>query len=180
MTYQDQTPSPRGGMFRHALIFGGLAGGAVIIWNLLEYAFGVHGEHLSIRPYTATASLVFPIGAIACGIMRWRDLALGGAIRFSQAFGCALAIGLVFAASVALFSWIYVAAINPAFIDTLIANQAALMEKGGSSAEEVQKAVADARAAATPSTYAFAIFAQMLLSVFVVALFASVIVRRRS
>lgn len=166
-------------MFRHALIFGGGAGVVVVIWNLLEFALGIHGERISWRSYTALASMIFPVAAIAYGLIRWRDEALGGLIRFREAFGCGLAIGLIFSAVVALFSWVYVAAINPGLIETLIAHQAVVMQEAGSTAEEIQKTTEAFRAQATAGGYAFAVFAQMLISVFLVTLFASILLRRR-
>jgi hypothetical protein len=175
----ESTPPPAASLFRHVLVYGGAAGLAVIIWNLLEYAFGVHGEHISMRAYTALVSMIFPVAAIAYGLIRWRDKALGGLIRFREGFGCGLAIGLVFSAVVGAFNWVYVSFINPEIIDVLIANQVVVMQEAGSSPEEIAQVTETTRASATPGAYAFAVFAQMLISVFLVALFASILLRRR-
>ncbi|BET68778.1 hypothetical protein ASA1KI_36960 [Opitutales bacterium ASA1] len=171
-------PSPS--LARHALFSGGIAGAAVVVWTLLEFAFGFHGERIHLRQYSGLAAMVFPIAAIALGIMRWRDRGLGGTIRFSQAFGCGLAIGMVFAAIVGAFSWIYVSMINPSFIESLLAQYPALMQERGMTPDEIAAAMEVARARSTAGGYAFEVFAQMLISAFLIALFASVIVRRRS
>ncbi|MGH8019083.1 MAG: DUF4199 domain-containing protein [Opitutaceae bacterium] len=181
MNANDQeTPSrPNPGMFRHALIFGGGAGVAVIVWNLLEFAFGIHGDRISWWKYTGLASMMIPVAAIVIGLIHWRDKAFGGLIRFRDAFGCGLAIGLVFSATLAVFSWIYVGAINPGVIEAGIALRAVDMQEAGSTAEEIQKTTDLLRAKGTPGGYAFNLFALMLISLFFVSLFAAILLRRR-
>lgn len=165
---------------RHALLYGAGAGAGFAIWILVEYAISSRGDHLGFVQYASLISFVFPVAAISVGIMRWRDRRLGGHVRFAQAFSCALAIGLVFALSVGLFLWLYAGVLNTDFVPTLIEQQGKLMAQSGASPEEIDAAVEAAKASATAGTYAFAVFSKMLTSALLIALFASIIVRRRS
>ncbi len=176
----EQQPGPGAGLlFRLAFTYGGASGALASLWLLLEYAFGLHGDRLAIRQYSTLVAFAVPIASIALGVMRWRDHGLGGSIRFAQAFSCALAIGFVHAALFATCSLLYVASINPDFIPGLIDFQARTMEATGASTEEVADFRTAAAAHATARAYAFAVFAQTLLSTFIIALFASVVVRRK-
>ncbi|RME69500.1 MAG: DUF4199 domain-containing protein, partial [Verrucomicrobia bacterium] len=179
MNAENTAPPSFATLMRHAAIAGSLAAAGAFIWLLIEYALGFHGERLAQLQYMQMVGLAFPIAAIALGIMRWRDRVLDGRIRFSQAFGVGLAIGLFFAIDYAIFNWIYAAVINPGFIERIIEFQAQAMLEAGSTQEEVETAIEAARAHATAGSYGMAVAVQMLVASLIIALFAAVIVRRR-
>jgi hypothetical protein len=159
-------------------VFGGIAGAVGAIWILLEYAFGFHGARISDIRITTAASLVVPVVAIMVGIMRWRDRMLDGSIRFTQAAGVALAIGLVYSIIVAAFSGIYAAFINRDFLSALLAFQAQMMRDAGFSADDIAKQV-EAGKHATATSLAYARFVFWLGTSLVVSLISALLVRKR-
>lgn len=167
-------------LMRHSVIFGLMAVVAAFVWLMIEYAFGFHSERIGSAQIMKMVGLAFPIAAIALGIMRWRDRNLGGQIKFSQAFGVGLGIGMFFAIGFSLASWLYVTAINPDFIETMLQFQGQAMIDAGSTLEEAEQAVENARQIATARTYATAVLIQMLLASLIISLFASIVVRRKS
>lgn len=165
---------------RHAMFFGGVAGLIAGAWMMVDHALGFQTTRPDIGRITSLAALVVPVAATILGVMRWRDGPLGGSMRFAQAFGAALAIGLTFALVLAAAAWLHAAVIVPDLVMVkLEAYATALRASGRVQEAEIEPWLANARARATPASYAYQYFSATLIQNFVVALMAALAVRKR-
>lgn len=156
----------------HALMFGGAAGAITSAGRWAGFAFGFHGGVLD------TVLLFVPLVALILGVQHWRDDRLGGAIRFSQAFGAALAIGLVFATIEGLFGWLHAAVLEPGIVEIMVQFMRETLAKQGESAAAVDAAEATFRRNFSPAAYGQLMFVTGLVVSFVESLLASLFVRR--
>jgi hypothetical protein len=174
----DSTPSPSfRALARTAVLHGGAAGILWGLWMMGEYALGFMTTRPDIGRITMLIALIFPVGATIIGVMRWRDRELGGAIRFSQAFGTGLAIGAACAFAVVGLAWLH-AATAPGVVDATIDLQGAQIRARGAPADEVDAWVATTKATANAFSYAAGRLAPSLVTNLVIALVAAISVRK--
>jgi hypothetical protein len=117
-------------MYRMMLVYGFIAGAIAIATMTIDVSLGVHSLLVGYLILFATMSLIF------VGVKRYRDVALGGVIRFTTAAGLGLGIAAV-ASIVYVIGWeLYLASTHYTFFDHYM--QAMVEEKraeGASSAE---------------------------------------------
>lgn len=165
---------------RHALLYGAAAGAIGGGMMLADYALGFQTERAHIGRWTYLLGLVIPIAAVVLGMTSWRNHVLGGRIRFAQAFGMALAIGLVFAIVMGLTAWWQTAQLAPDLIHQRIDQQAiAAAQRPDANPEEIARQVELAKASATPRTYAKMMFTMALVHAFFVGLVAAITVPKK-
>jgi hypothetical protein len=167
-------------LVRHAALYGGIAGVLSGAWMILEYALGFQTVKPEIGRITALAALIFPVGAMILGVMRWRDRVLGGSMKFTQAFGAALAIGLVFSVVFAGAAWLHAGVLVPDLVITKIeAYATALRAAGKVPVADIDKWLETERARANAGTYAYQYFSGSLIQSLVIALMAAISVRKK-
>ncbi len=104
-------------MTRFALLFGGIAGGLICL-NFIWSAFAVRSAEPGAYGSEWVGYLVMfvALSSIFIGVKRYRDLELGGVIRFGQALQLGLMITLV-ASALYVVGWeIHLALTDHAFI----------------------------------------------------------------
>lgn len=182
MAETNTTPSPPSPIrfARHALLYGAAAGVLGGAFMIADYALGFQTEHVEIGRWTYLVALVIPIAAIIFGLTSWRNRVLGSRIRFVQAFGMALAIGLVFAGLLGLSAWLQTTKLAPDLIERRIDLQAiAAAQQPNANAEEIARQVDLAKKSTTPETYAKMVFTRALMHSFFVGLIAAVTVPKK-
>lgn len=126
---------------RYIVVYGGLSGAVVILTLMAGLTFGMDSIF-------ATATFGYLVMLVALtfifvGVKRYRDMELGGVIRFGRAFLMGLGIA-AFAGVIYVTVWeIYLAATGYAFIDTYTASVLAGYEKSGMGAEALAAARAE-------------------------------------
>lgn len=168
------------GFLNHAAKYGGIAGVAGGLWMIVDYALGFQTDKVHIGKWTSIIAMVVPIAAVILGMMHWRNKALGGRIRFVQAFGMALAIGLIFSGCMAGAAWLQASKFAPDLLERKIEQQAVIAaQRPDANPEEITKQVELARQSATPVTYAKVVFSMMLMQSLFVGLIASITVPKQ-
>lgn len=176
-----ETPRPTAAQFAwHALRYGGVAGLAGGAWMIADYALGFQTERLEIGRWTSLVSMVIPIAAVILGLMAWRNKALGGRIRFVQAFGVALGVGLVFATCMGAIAWLQAAKLAPDLIERQIQRRAAYeaAQPNADPAAIAQRAE-DNLKVATPLMWGRFVFSRMLMQSLFVGLVAAITVPKK-
>ena len=122
---------------RYIATYGGLSGLVIILTMLAGFAIGGSLFHSMVFGYGV---MLVAMALIFVGVKRYRDVELGGVIRFGRAF--ALGLGIAAMASVVyVLVWeIYLAATHYAFIDQYIASVMLAKERAGASAEALAAA----------------------------------------
>lgn len=165
---------------RHAARYGGIAGAIGGVWMMCGYALSVHPRFGTVGGWVSFLVLIVPISAAVLGIVGWRNDALGGRIRFTQAFGMALAIGLVCSACLGLAAWLHAAVIQPDLIDRLLELDAARRSAAPEAdAEAIAREIEQARATLTPARFGQSVFAGRLIESFFIGLIASITVPKK-
>lgn len=167
--------SPQSSLFRlatHALVYGGIAGALGGLWTWLQFPLGWYSGR------SGMVTVLVMVGAIAYGIIRWRDRVRGGRMGFAEASGTGLAIGLVAAALIGGVARVH-AAMDASLVDQILAAQTAAMQDAGRSAEDIASTTEMVRTSFTPATYGMTMFITMLLVSFISSLLAAVVVRKR-
>lgn len=129
---------------RYIVTYGGLSGAVVILTLLAGLTFGMDSIF-------ATATFGYLVMLVALtfifiGVKRYRDVELGGVIRFGRAFAMGLGIA-AFAGLIYVAVWeIYLATTGYRFIDQYTAAVLAGYEKSGLGAEALAKARAEMQA----------------------------------
>ncbi|MBE2214721.1 MAG: DUF4199 domain-containing protein [Opitutaceae bacterium] len=164
----------------HALTYGGIAGvlgGGLMIG---EYALAQSAEHAEIVRWTFIAAMIIPISAVILGMTSWRNRYLGGRIRFVQAFGMALAIGLAFSLVVAGAAWVHATKIHPDLIEKSIDQWAILAaQQPEARPDDIAKQAEEYRQTTTPVVYAQDRFSRSLMLSFFIGLIASITVPKK-
>lgn len=165
-------------LFKHALIYGGAAGVLAVAWSLIEMHLALNTAG-GVKLWLLTlARLAFPIGGITLGIVYWRDRVVGGNMRFAQAFGAGLAIGLIFAAIQGLFFTAF-ASSNPDYVARMVESYKQYLISAGRSEEEVAQELESISDWATPAGIGLARLAEGLKQSLVISLMAGLFVRKR-
>lgn len=124
-------------MARLMVIYGTLAGGAVIGTTILALTF-FGSEHIATEWFGYLVMLV-ALSLIFVGIKRYRDETLGGIIRFRTAFGLGLGITVV-ASVIYVAAWEVNLAVNDDndFIESYTSSVIADLEADGVEGEALQ------------------------------------------
>jgi hypothetical protein len=124
-------------MVRTMLVYGVLAGAIAIGAMTINMSTGVHSLAVGYLILFAAMSLIF------VSIKRYRDVALGGVIRFTTAaklgLGIAAVAGIVYVIGWELYLW----STNYSFFDQYIAAETETMRAGGASAAELARMQAE-------------------------------------
>lgn len=148
--------------------------------SIAVYAVAEHSEGSAMVQWAYIAAMIIPIAAVILGMTAWRNRYLGGRIRFVQAFGMALAIGLVFSLCVAGSAWLHAARIAPDLIEKTIDRQAIIAaQRPDSRPDEIAKQAEEAKKSTTPVTYAQGMFSRSLMLSFFIGLIASITVPKK-
>jgi len=158
----------------HACAYGGIAGAATAGSAILLYRMGLRTQYPEVGRWIDLAILLLPIGAMILGMMAWRNRHLAGQIRFVQAFGMALAIGLAFSLLVSAGAWLHAGKLDPDLIANAIDQQAAqAARQPGAQPEVIAEQAAQAKRVNSPVTYAQAMFVRSLTISFFIGLVAA-------
>lgn len=120
-------------MGRMILVYGVLAGAIAIGAMSIDMELGVHSLVVGYLILLAALSLIF------VGIKRYRDVALGGVIRFSTAVGLGLGIAAV-ASLVYVVGWeLYLWSTDYSFFGEYVASDIEAKRAAGASAAELAR-----------------------------------------
>ncbi len=120
-------------MVRTMLVYGVLAGAIAIGVMSIDMALGVHSLLIGYLVLFAASILIF------VGIKRYRDVALGGVIRFTTALGLGLGMAVV-ASLIYVIGWeIYLWSTDYAFLGQYFASEIEAKRAAGASAAELAR-----------------------------------------
>lgn len=129
---------------RYPLVYGGLAGLIIIAISLVAYGFGLVGH--SSSPLFGYTVMLLALTMIFVGVKRYRDVELGGVIRFGQALAVALGIGVVAAIIYAASFELYVAITGFDFVAWFSEVRKQELVASGASQAAIQAEMAELRA----------------------------------
>jgi hypothetical protein len=129
---------------RYPLVYGSLAGLIIIAMSLIAYGFGLVGH--SSSPLFGYTVMLLALTMIFVGVKRYRDVELGGVIRFGRALAVALGIGLVAACIYAASFEIYVAVTGFDFVAWFSEVRQQELVASGASQAAIQAELAEIRA----------------------------------
>ena len=120
-------------MYRNMLVYGGLAGAIAIAAMTIDVSMGVESLLVGYLILFAAMSLIF------VSIKRYRDVALGGVIRFATAaklgLGIAVVAGIVYVVGWELYLW----STGYTFFDHYVAAEIERQRAAGVSAAELAR-----------------------------------------
>ena len=126
---------------KYVLIYGSLAG-LVIISVMLTWILVADRDSFFASMYFGFSVMFVAMAFMFVGVKRYRDVELGGVIRFWPALKLGLGIAVVAALAYILVWEIYLASTGYRFMDDYLAGMAADMRAQGMSAAEVDAAMA--------------------------------------
>ncbi|HEX8526489.1 DUF4199 domain-containing protein [Allosphingosinicella sp.] len=129
---------------RYPLVYGSLAGLIIVAISLLAYASGMVGH--STSPLFGYTVMLLALTMIFVGVKRYRDVELGGVIRFGRALALALGIGLVASIIYAAAFEIYVAVTGFDFTAWYSEVRGKELAESGASQGAIQAELAEIRA----------------------------------
>ena len=113
---------------RHALIYGSVTGGIIVIYLLILYIFGMMNNMKLVN----MAGVFFIIGAFI-SVKLYRDTVMGGFLSFSKAYGTALLTFMVTGVVWGIYGYILFKYLAPGLLEEKIAQaQDALLQLGWS------------------------------------------------
>lgn len=124
---------------KYALIYGLLSGSVIAAVITAALVLGPEGTHSLWFGYSV---MLVALTFIFVGVKRYRDVELGGVIRFKPAFLMGLAIAVVAALAYILVWEIYLAATGYRFMDDYLAGMARDLQAQGRSAAEIAREMA--------------------------------------
>jgi hypothetical protein len=164
----------------HALTYGGIAGVLGGGLTIGVYALTQDSDDTSMAQWAYIAAMIIPIAAVILGMTSWRNHYLGGRIRFVQAFGMALAIGLAYALCIGGASWLQASKLSPDLIEKSIDQWAVMAaQQPDARPDDIAKQAEAYRKSTTPVTYAQDRFSRALMLSFFIGLIASITVPKK-
>ena len=122
-------------MGRIIAVYGVIAGVVVAVGMFINTSFVA--DYGAMGMVAGYLSMLVALIFVFVGVKRYRDVHLGGVIRFWQAVGVGLGIGLV-ASLFYVFSWeVYMWRTGGTFVADYAANNIAIMRADGKSAAEI-------------------------------------------
>lgn len=118
------------------LKFGAAFAGALIVYVLIEHLLGFNTTRHDIGQYSRMLEWLFPILGTYYGIRQKRTDQFG-VLTYGQGVRTGLLVSLILAALAALWALLYLAAINPEFLDTLIRFERSSMAAAGAIEPEI-------------------------------------------
>ena len=122
---------------KYAIIYGGLAGAAIILTTLAGIQVVGHSELFGYLIMLVGLTLVF------VGVKRYRDIECGGVIRFMPALGMGLAIAVVAGLAYVAVWEAYLAMTDYRFMDEYVASVLKARQAEGASAAALAKEAAN-------------------------------------
>jgi hypothetical membrane protein len=129
---------------KYPLVYGAIAGAIIVILSAAAVSLGLLGH--STSPLFGYLVMLVGLTMIFVGVKRYRDVERGGVVSFGKALAVALGIGLVAAIIYAAAFEIYLASSGIDFIAEYSRMMAQDMQAAGSSASEIEAAMAEMRA----------------------------------
>ena len=131
-------------MLRIILIYGAITGVVLASAFTLTMALGTHGG--SYGMVVGYLTMLVSLSIVFVGVKRYRDVELGGVIRFWPAFGTGLAIAGI-ASLFFVVGWeIYMFATDYTFMDVYLAQAVAEKQAAGAPAADIAKFRSDMEA----------------------------------
>ncbi len=117
-------------LFNNALIYGLLTAGISIVFSILAYILDV-----PFKSPIMYFSFIILLAGIIYGTLQYRNTYLGGYISFGKAFLSGFIIVMVAAIVAALYSYVFLTFIDPAYLEKIIVQsmeetEAKMIEKG--------------------------------------------------
>lgn len=129
---------------RYPLVYGGLAGLIIVGMSLAAYGTGLVGH--STSPLFGYTVMLLALTMIFVGVKRYRDIEMGGVIKFGRALAVALGIGLVAAIIYAAAFEIYMAVTGFDFVAWFSEVRQQELVASGASQAAIQAEMAEIRA----------------------------------
>ena len=101
---------------------------ACFLWQLLEFKLGFHTSRIDYFPFITWLVLIIPITGYYWAIRLKRDKFYEGKINFLQALVTGVKITAVCMVILPLFSWLYIAVINPLYLTAMYNHHLELIE----------------------------------------------------
>jgi hypothetical protein len=125
-----------------AVKYGLINGGVAVLWSLVMYVTELNRN--TSAKWIQMIALIFPIVFMIMAINEYKATVGGGWITFGKAFGQAFRVGLIGGLVGIAFYYIYITAIDPAFIDFQKQMQMDQMAERGMSDELIEKSMKQA------------------------------------
>lgn len=155
-------------------------GNAVV--TLICYLLGFHSDpdKVQLSGYIALlAALVIGISGTALGMRAKRDATPStDEFSYGQALGTGVMITLFAALFVTVFSYVYLAFINPGFTDIILQAQAAKFEARGLSSDKIEQIQKFSRMMMQPAVQAVSRFISAMIGGTIISLILAAIVKR--
>lgn len=117
---------PKNSQFRHALIYGSVTGGIIVIYLLILYIFGMMNNMKLVN----ITGIIF-IGGAFLSVKRYRDTIMGGFLTFGKAYGTALLTFIVTGSVWGMYGFILYKYLSPGLLEEkIIQAQDALLQLG--------------------------------------------------
>ena len=114
--------------FRHALIYGSVTGGIIVVYLLILYIFGMMNNMKLVN----MAGVFFVVGAFV-SVKRYRDTVTGGFLTFGKAYGTALLTFIATGVVWGIYGYILYKYLSPGLLEEKITQaQDALLQLGWS------------------------------------------------
>ena len=163
----------------------GLAGALFgALMTLALFFLGLHGERIhllnSLKVSIPVGLLGFAVSVavVVLGIRAWREAAPGKAMSYGRGVGGGCLIGLWQGLGTAVFTLLYGYVINPGFMEAMMANAMAEMQKKNMPAEAYPMAQKFMNVTMSPAFQAAAGFPVSIFIALVVALIAAAVLKR--
>lgn len=120
--------------------YGLIIGLGVAAWIMLEFALGFHGRNIQIGQYSGYVAGIIPIVALWFAVGEKREKFYGGSMTIMQGLKMSFLISLLAGVIMAVFMFIYIQYINPAFIEYGLELQIEALRQQGLTEDEIQAA----------------------------------------
>jgi hypothetical protein len=158
------------------LKYGLIVGATGILLSMITYVTGL--DKSDTGQYLNYINIPITIIAMVFAIKERRDKELGGFIEFGQGFGTAALLVVIASVISSVYTYFYMAFINPSFHEFLMQKQEAKMEERGMSQESIDAALKMAGKFMTPGMVSmFALLGGILVGI-LIALIVAAIMRK--
>ncbi len=159
----------------------GLIGGLIlIVYSLLGILTGFSSPASGLGAVFANflITLAIFIGAVVLGIRAHRDQELGGFISFGRAFLVGFAVAIIMAVLNAAFSYLYMAVIDPGYLEQLMEDMTVMYERLGLSEDQIEEAMAQVEQRMDPGKNLVTTIITLAVSGAVVSLICALIMKK--
>ncbi len=166
-------------LFKNALMYGVFTAIVLIVIDVVFYLTGLPSTS-KIR----YISFLFIIGGMMLGTIKYRDKVMGGYISYGKAFLSCFLIALIAGLITAIYSYIFLSFIDPAYLQTTIEQgmeqSRAKLEAKGMSEEQIQSSMDMASGFMKPGMMSLMAFFGTAIWGAILALIVSIFIKKEN